>query len=681
MERKNNFTLALIFVIFLIGIVSADVSYNLQYDEANINYGVITKSFDLVVLNSAQENLEVSSGDLVNLLSRSNGVDTYNWTIGSTSGIRTFTLGGETFTIEVKSEIDELFDSVDYITVYINQDSSKIIINELDIDGTTNEYFDFDYDEFSGRFSWQNILNGIDLNFTFPENANYPLYNSLSLSGTAETIIDNIIDYNSASLSYGTIGAIEANHTLLNELIDIYGLTGDYSANVNVYKQDNFYQFDVNKGYGIFNDSSLDTIRDIISDGINLVNPSNVSHYLNPYFDLSDYLGYVTWTTNADMSEVLLEDGSYSIPFTLTDEYDNEAYYTVTLVLDIESNEEVVVENNTYVPTNEEVLEYIQEITGLPDGAELTVAVFGNNLPATFTATASETPAEIEESINYIELTLNQSSTGGNFKVNFTVPNTFNKDKIQAYVYEVNSWVKLPTRYIKTQNGKHYFQFTVTHFSEFLIAENKEAPTSPGSGSNTCSTDWECTSWSSCVRGAQTRICTKESASCTPRIDKPLESKICSLARAAENLENNPGIINAQESGKEKTKGVFSRMTGAVIGTLGPGGSLFVLLLLLTAIVLTLILIRLRRQKIKENEEEKRKEEEEKIKEAEAKIIAEKTKSKKTKKKAKRKSVSGKSQSKKVDKRKKAKEKRKAKPKKKKPVKKTSSKKKTKSKK
>lgn len=524
----------------------------------------------------------------------------------------------------------------------------------------------------SNSTTFENIQDNEFYDYTIFHNGHHPFEDGSVYANSNQTITQELEPYNEWEWpDYLVLGPDGLSLTFSSSGEDVYYDSGDYSANVNVYKQNNFYQFDVNKGYGIFNDSSLETIRDIISDGINLVNPSNVSHYLNPYFDLSDYLGYVTWTTNADMSGVLLEDGSYSIPFTLTDEYDNEADYTVTLVLDIESNEEIVVENNTYVPTNEEVLEYIQEITGLPEGAELTVAVFGNNIPATFTATASETPAEIEESINYIELTLNQSSTGGNFKVNFTVPNTFNKDKIQAYVYEVNSWVKLPTRYIKTQNGKHYFQFTVTHFSEFLIAENKEAPTSPGSGSNSCSTDWECTSWSSCVRGAQTRTCTKEAVSCTPRRDKPLESKICSLARATENLENNPGIINAQEAGKEKTKGVFSRMTGAVIGTLGPGGSLFVLLLLLTAIVLTLILIKLRRQNIREKEEEKRKEEERKIKEAEAKIIAEKnkSKSKKTKKKVKRKSVSGKQQSKKVDKRKKAKEKRKTKPKKKKAVK------------
>jgi len=399
-DKKNKFVLfGLVFFLLALSFVQADVAYQLQWDDSNIDYGVITKSFDLIVSNSNEDTLSLDLDDTLTLESRTTGVDTYTWIIGPISGDRTFTLGNDTFTIEVKSEVEELLDSVDPVTLWVYQEYSTTQIESLDISGTTNEYINFDLDEFSGRFSLQNILNGIELNVTFESGASYPTYYDLSLTSRAYTIADDIVIFNQDSLSYDSVDDILDDNTLINELIDVYDLTGDYTISVNAYKNGNDYKFRAEKGYGNLNSSTLDQVRDLIEEGVNLVNPTSINNdYLVPYFDFSDHLDEITWDTSVDLSSLELVDGTYSIPVTLTDQHSNEITETVTVILEIESNEEQVVVNNTYTPTNEEIIEFIQEITGLPEGETITVTLFGSTLPETFVATVA--PAEVEDSIS-----------------------------------------------------------------------------------------------------------------------------------------------------------------------------------------------------------------------------------------------------------------------------------------
>ena len=298
---------------------------------------------------------------------------------------------------------------------------------------------------------------------------------------------------------------------------------------------------------GNLNSTTLDKVRDLIEDGVYLVNPANINNdYLTPYFDFGDYLDEITWDTSVDLSSLELVDGTYSIPVTLTDQHNNEFIETVTVILEIESNEEQVIVNNTYTPINEEIIEYIQEITGLPEGETITVTLFGSTLPETFVAVAA--PTEVEDSISYIELNLSSSDTG-NFKINFSVSSSYDKNRIQVYVYESGNWVELPTTFIETTGGKHYFYFAVTHFSEFLIAEESvpTTPQDPDVHSSKCKTNWNCTGWSECVNGTQTRECVKEETGCKARNEKPDESKSCSLPSPRSEEKGEPGRITAEE--------------------------------------------------------------------------------------------------------------------------------------
>lgn len=666
MIKKNNVLVLGFFMVLLFISFTSAVSYQLQYDDSNVDYAVITKAYKIILNNPSQFDLSVDYSDTLSLQSRTFGVDIYDWTLNAEAGIRTFTLDNETFEVNSISEIEELFNHVDSFSININQDSSIAEINNLDVTGATNEYYDFSFDEFSGSFSLQNILNGITLDFTFEQSADYPTYNSLDLTGRAYTILDDIIIFNQDSLSYETVENVLSNYSLLNELIDIYGVSGNYEDTLRVIKTGNNYYFNISHGYGNFNSTTMDRIRNAISDGLNLVSPSEIISYLSPYYDLSEYLDEITWETSIDASSLELTDGTYSIPILLTDSHGNTYTETITVILDINTNEEQVIVGDTYIPVNEEVIEIIQEIVGLPTGSTVSVAVHGAILPPAFVATSA--PVEVEDSINYIEINLSTGSVG-DYRINFTVADSFDANRVQAYVYESGSWVGLPTTFIKTESGKHYFYFTVTHFSQFLIAETIVPVITSGNNNNgNCNTHWQCTAWSNCINEVQIRECSKIRSYCDVSEIKPEESRTCSLDAGVVNNISEPINVGGNPSENEESSGLFNRLTGAVVGTLGPAGSMVAIVLFILILILIFATVRIKKLKRKQAERlrkaednlkatrEKKQRDEERLKEEAAKA-----------KKVKADTLKGtrKTPAKKVDKRKKAKVKSKTKPKKK----------------
>ncbi len=73
----------------------------------------------------------------------------------------------------------------------------------------------------------------------------------------------------------------------------------------------------------------------------------------------------------------------------------------------------------------------------------------------------------------------------------------------------------------------------VENLSSSGIRGTQASPSAPvsigGGGGGGCSTNWNCTSWSSCVNNKQTRVCTKLKAGCSAE-DKPVENKTCVIA-------------------------------------------------------------------------------------------------------------------------------------------------------
>lgn len=97
-----------------------------------------------------------------------------------------------------------------------------------------------------------------------------------------------------------------------------------------------------------------------------------------------------------------------------------------------------------------------------------------------------------------------------------------------------------------------------------------------------CLTSWQCSEWTECNNGLQTRICLKENNACITTGEKPEETRECTLS------ENTQGGVT----------GFFSRITGAVTGALGTGGTV-VVGILSAGIVGSLVTLRIRRLKLR----------------------------------------------------------------------------------
>jgi hypothetical protein len=83
------------------------------------------------------------------------------------------------------------------------------------------------------------------------------------------------------------------------------------------------------------------------------------------------------------------------------------------------------------------------------------------------------------------------------------------------------------------------------------------------SSSIECSEDWNCTTWSKCVDGIQSRTC-KDLNECNTNHLKPITQRSCELKES----------ITVNGLNQNKNNGIFSWITGAVIGTLGTVGTI-----------------------------------------------------------------------------------------------------------
>lgn len=93
-----------------------------------------------------------------------------------------------------------------------------------------------------------------------------------------------------------------------------------------------------------------------------------------------------------------------------------------------------------------------------------------------------------------------------------------------------------------------------------------------GGSSYVCYEEWECDEWSECVDEMQTRTCT-DIKKCGTTKNKPITAEACSVE--GDNTERT--LITSSDD----SPNVLSRITGAVVGTLGTGGTIAISTLVL----------------------------------------------------------------------------------------------------
>ena len=108
------------------------------------------------------------------------------------------------------------------------------------------------------------------------------------------------------------------------------------------------------------------------------------------------------------------------------------------------------------------------------------------------------------------------------------------------------------------------------------------SPVSPGGGGGRSSSYWECGEWSECINETQERTC--EDISRLQQVDR-VETRECF-----------PEFIPLGEGEEEETliteespAGFFATITGAVVGTLGTGGTIFAGMFIVAIIALVIV--------------------------------------------------------------------------------------------
>ena len=125
--------------------------------------------------------------------------------------------------------------------------------------------------------------------------------------------------------------------------------------------------------------------------------------------------------------------------------------------------------------------------------------------------------------------------------------------------------------YVDSADGNDLVIWTY-HFTSFSAYSKTVTPevisSSPSSGG--CLTDWECSEWSVCSDGEQTRTCEKEISYCyAPAKDKPAESQSCTVSETTE-----PSAITktpAEEVVEKVKKMPVSVFTWTVVGIILAG--------------------------------------------------------------------------------------------------------------
>jgi len=157
--------------------------------------------------------------------------------------------------------------------------------------------------------------------------------------------------------------------------------------------------------------------------------------------------------------------------------------------------------------------------------------------------------------------------------------------------------------------SENYVWAKTNHFSIFgvfgnapvssPVADSVTTTTTTSGGGYSCTYnpnyDWNCSKWSDCVNGAQTRTC-KARNNCGSTYGKPAEKQACMVtAETTVPAETTPSEVTPD---KTATAGGTSGMTGAVTGILGKGIGvvIIVFIVLVVAGAITLSIVRRKRE-------------------------------------------------------------------------------------
>ena len=222
-----------------------------------------------------------------------------------------------------------------------------------------------------------------------------------------------------------------------------------------------------------------------------------------------------------------------------------------------------------------------------------TVTSPGSTAPVLTTITISPTSATI-----IVGSTRQLSSTGlDQFSLPMTV--TVNYTTSNASIAIVNATSGLVTAVavgnaiINATNG------TVNGSTSIIVSaspppepQTNQGSSGGGGGGNYCSTQWNCTAWSACDTGTQTRTCSYPQGYCAPQSGtvKPTETQSCitTFVPLASTPTTKPVIETTTPAIAPATR---SGITGAIIGASGSPSGKAVLIIIALGIIGAIFLL------------------------------------------------------------------------------------------
>ena len=131
----------------------------------------------------------------------------------------------------------------------------------------------------------------------------------------------------------------------------------------------------------------------------------------------------------------------------------------------------------------------VQFVTGLSQNWSVNLTLFGKHFPVNWAMPQPNSTEAGEKKFRYFEFSVNNATENGDYKIYFNLSNAelngTAANKIKMYVYnESSSWKKLITNVIYSDSVYSAFYAMMSHFSNFLIAEDSDSSDSSGSSSS-----------------------------------------------------------------------------------------------------------------------------------------------------------------------------------------------------
>ncbi|MEK6907404.1 MAG: hypothetical protein AABW45_02655 [Nanoarchaeota archaeon] len=500
----KNYKKLTYFLVFLLVIVSVNASVDtinlkISNDPQNYNYTVVGRTYNLDVFGSNLATL--SDPQLTFIPAGSNSeVMHYIFAPGNTAGLRNFIdSNGNSFNIKVLGEADELANSIGSVVIEVNDTSSTIKVNGLDLSNKIIRNFDFNLNEYKGRVDLSNLLGGITFDLGFVKDGTHPRYNQLNINAgsSAGTVMLGVLNFNNILCNGAicTIDYVNANkEEILNKVIDKYGANVKYIANGRAIKQGNDFSFYTDEGYTSLNGTHLQNLQDLINNKVKFIDPDEVVNALIPFGNFSNFTQFVDFKTTVDFGDLRLEDGTYTLKIKYEDRFGNKGEKLFTVKLDVTNTGNSDTADNSGVVTFSDpvIKQTLQRIENLPNGLNITAVIFGNVKPGNF----ASPPGEVKTILKFMDIDADQNVVGSFnlfFKIDKSLISSSDKNNVLLYVEESGVWNSLSTSLINETATTYEYRAVLPHFSNYMlgIRQVSTPSTSSGTGGGSSTSDNE----------------------------------------------------------------------------------------------------------------------------------------------------------------------------------------------